>query len=222
MPIQAVIFDMDGVLVDSEEYWWQSRVEFADKLGKHWSFDDQRTAMGRNTLEWAQVMQERLETDIPLEEIVEQVRAGVIARLEARLPVLPGALESVRIAASAYRVALASGSPKLVIQRVMSLMGLDRAFEVIVYGDDMPHGKPAPDVYLETARQLGLEPIDCVGIEDSANGLRALKAAGMYVIAVPSPGFPLLDEVLALAHRVLPSLNEFSVDLVRDIDAANA
>jgi HAD superfamily hydrolase (TIGR01509 family) len=213
---------MDGVLVDSEEYWWQSRVEFADKLGKHWSFDDQRTAMGRNTLEWAQVMQERLETDIPLEEIVEQVRAGVIARLEARLPVLPGALESVRIAASAYRVALASGSPKLVIQRVMSLMGLDRAFEVIVYGDDMPHGKPAPDVYLETARQLGLEPIDCVGIEDSANGLRALKAAGMYVIAVPSPGFPLLDEVLALAHRVLPSLNEFSVDLVRDIDAANA
>lgn len=222
MPIQAVIFDMDGVLVDSEEYWWQSRVEFADKLGKHWSFDDQRTAMGRNTLEWAQVMQERLETDIPLEEIVEQVRGGVITRLEARLPVLPGALESVRIAASAYRVALASGSPKLVIQRVMSLMGLDRAFEVIVYGDDMPHGKPAPDVYLETARQLGLNPTDCVGIEDSANGLRALKAAGMYVIAVPSPGFPLLDEVLALAHRVLPSLTEFSVDLVRDIDAANA
>lgn len=222
MPIQAVIFDMDGVLVDSEEYWWQSRVEFADKLGKHWSFDDQRTAMGRNTLEWAQVMQERLGTDIPLEEIIEQVRRGVIARLEARLPVLPGALESVRIAASAYRVALASGSPKLVIQKVMSLMGLDRAFEVIVYGDDMPYGKPAPDVYLETARQLGLEPTDCVGIEDSANGLRALKAAGMYIIAVPSPGFPLLDEVLALAHRVLPSLTEFSVDLVRDIDAANA
>jgi HAD superfamily hydrolase (TIGR01509 family) len=222
MPIQAVIFDMDGVLVDSEEYWWQSRVEFADKIGKHWSFDDQRAAMGRNTIEWARVMQERLQTDMPLDDIIEQVRSGVIARLEARLPVLPGALESVRTAASAYHVALASGSPKLVIQKVISLMSLERAFEVIVYGDDMPHGKPEPDVYLETARQLGLEPSACIGIEDSANGLRALKAAGMYVLAVPSPGFPLMDDVLALADRVIPSLEAFSVDLIRDIEAANS
>lgn len=222
MPIQAVIFDMDGVLVDSEEYWWQARVEFADKIGKHWSFDDQRSAMGRNTVEWAQVMQERLQTDVPIDDIIEQVRGGVIARLEARLPVLPGALESVRTAAAAYRVALASGSPKLVIQKVMSLMGLERAFEVMVYGDDMPHGKPSPDIYLETARQLGLEPRACIGIEDSANGLHALKAAGMYVIAVPSPGFPLMDEMLAVADRVIPSLEAFSVDLVRDIEAASA
>lgn len=222
MPIQAVIFDMDGVLVDSEEYWWQSRVEFAEKIGKHWSFDDQRAAMGRNTVEWAQVMQERLQTDLPLFEIIEQVRGGVIARLEARLPVLPGAIEAVQTAASAYRIALASGSPKLVIDKVMSLTGLDRVFEKIVYGDDMARGKPAPDVYLETARQLGLEPSNCIGIEDSANGLRALKAAGMYVIAVPSPGFPLMDDVLALADRVIPSLEAFSVDLVRDIEAASA
>jgi HAD superfamily hydrolase (TIGR01509 family) len=222
MPIQAVIFDMDGVLIDSEEYWWQSRVEFADKIGKHWSFDDQRVAMGRNTVEWAQVMQERLQTDIPLFEIIEQVRGGVIKRLEARLPILPGALQSVRIAASAYRIALASGSPKLVIDKVMSLTGLDRAFEKIVYGDDMSHGKPAPDIYLETAHQLGLTPQDCIGIEDSANGLRALKAAGMLVIAVPSPGFPLMDDVLAIADRVIPSLEAFSVDLVRDIESANA
>lgn len=222
MPIQAVIFDMDGVLVDSEEYWWQSRVEFANKIGKHWSFDDQRAAMGRNTVEWAQVMQERLQTDVPLFEIIDQVRGGVIARLEARLPVLPGALASVHIAASAYRIALASGSPKLVIDKVMSLTGLDRVFEHIVYADDMPHGKPAPDVYLETARLLGLEPSDCIGIEDSANGLRALKAAGMYVIAVPSPGFPLMDDMLALADRVLPSLEAFSIELVRDIEAASS
>jgi beta-phosphoglucomutase-like phosphatase (HAD superfamily) len=178
--------------------------------------------MGRNTVEWAQIMQERLQTDLPLFEIIDRVRGGVIARLEARLPILPGALQSVRVAASTYRIALASGSPKQVIDKVMALMGLDRVFEKIVYGDDMAHGKPAPDVYLETARLLGLEPSDCIGIEDSANGLRALKAAGMFVIAVPSPGFPLLDDVLALADRVIPSLEAFSIELVRDIEAANA
>jgi HAD superfamily hydrolase (TIGR01509 family) len=217
MAIQAVIFDMDGVLVNSEEYWWQSRVEFAEKLGKHWSFDDQRAAMGRNTIEWAQVMQERLQIDMPVDEIIEKVRGGVLTRLEKHLPILPGALEAVHAAALEYRVALASGSPKLVIDTVMSLTGLNQVFEHLVYGDDMPQGKPAPDIYLETARRLGLDPASCVGIEDSSNGLRALKAAGMHVIAVPSPGFPLTDDVLSLADRVLPSLEQFSVELVREI-----
>lgn len=219
MPITAVIFDMDGVLVDSEEYWWQSRVEFAEKLGKHWSFDDQRVAMGRNTLEWARVMQERLQIDMPLDDIIEQVRGGVIARIEQRLPVLPGALEAVHTAASAYPVALASGSPKLVIDTVMRLTGLDRVFQHIVYADDMPNGKPAPDVYFETARRLGVPPENCLGIEDSANGLRSLHAAGMYAIAVPSPGFPLTDDLLALADHVLPSLESFSVEMIRSIEA---
>jgi HAD superfamily hydrolase (TIGR01509 family) len=221
MPIQAVIFDMDGVLVDSEEYWWQSRVAFAEQLGKVWSFDDQRTAMGRNTVEWAQVMQERLQIEMPREEIIERVRGGVIARLEQRLPVLPGALEAVQKAASAYPVALASGSPKLVIDTVMQLTGLDRVFQHIVYADDMPHGKPAPDVYFETARRLEVAAENCIGIEDSGNGVRALHAAGMYIIAVPSPGFALSDDVLALAHRTLPSLESFSVELVQEIEAAH-
>jgi HAD superfamily hydrolase (TIGR01509 family) len=189
-------------------------------LGKHWSFDDQRAAMGRNTVEWARVMQQRLQIDMPLDEIIEQVRGDVIARLEARLPLLPGALEAVHTAASAYRVALASGSPTQIIDKVMRLTGLGSVFEVMVFGDDMAHGKPAPDIYLETARRLALEPAECVGIEDSANGLRALKAAGMAAIAVPSPGFPLPDEVLAIADRVLASLESFSVELVREIETA--
>ena len=220
MPIQAVIFDMDGVLVDSEEYWWQARVAFAEQLGKIWSFDDQRAVMGRNTVEWAQIMQERLGIEMALDEIIEQVRGDVIARLEAQLPLLPGALDAVQTAATAYRVALASGSPTPVIDKVLSLTGLERVFEVVVYGDDMTRGKPAPDIYLETARRLGVDPAVCIGIEDSANGLWALKAAGMYAIAAPSPGFPLPDDVLALADRVLPSLEAFSVQLVREIEAA--
>jgi HAD superfamily hydrolase (TIGR01509 family) len=215
MPIEAVIFDMDGVIVDSEEYWWQSRVEFAEKRGLTWSFDDQRSAMGRSTIEWARVMQERLTLDMPLEAIMSEVIAGINARLEARLPVLPGAVEAVQASAAAYPVALASGSPTSVIREVMKLTGLDQVFRFTVFGDDMQNGKPDPEIYLTTAQKLGVDPARCLGIEDSGNGLRALKAAGMYAIAVPSPGFPLSDDLLALADRALGSLTEFSIELVQ-------
>ena len=215
MPIEAVIFDMDGVIVDSEEYWWQSRVEFAEKRGLTWSFDDQRSAMGRSTIEWARVMQERLALDMPLEAIMREVIAGINARLEARLPVLPGAVEAVQASAAAYPVALASGSPTSVIREVMKLTGLDQVFRFTVFGDDMQNGKPDPEIYLTTAQKLGVDPARCLGIEDSGNGLRALKAAGMYAIAVPSPGFPLSDDLLALADRTLGSLTEYSIELVQ-------
>lgn len=218
MPIQAVIFDMDGVLVDSEVYWIQSRQEFAHSIGKTWTLEDQRLAMGRNTVEWAQVMQERLHLDMSLDEIIEKVKGRVMAHYEQRMPVLPGAMEAVQTAAQEYRIALASGSPKDLIDHVMRLTGLDRVFEFIVYADDMPNGKPAPDVYLETARLLNVLPAECVGLEDSVNGVRALHAAGMRIIAVPSPAFPLPEAVAALAHCVLPSLESFSLDLVRSLD----
>ena len=183
MPIEAIIFDMDGVIVDSEEYWWQSRVEFAQKRGKVWSFDDQRTAMGRSTIEWAQVMQERLALDLPLDDIMREVIAGVNARLDARLPVLPGAVEAVQAAAAAYPVALASGSPTSVIEEVMRLTGLDQVFRLVVYGDDMQHGKPDPEIYLTTAQKLGVDPANCLGIEDSATGCARSKRRGWS----PSP-----------------------------------
>jgi beta-phosphoglucomutase-like phosphatase (HAD superfamily) len=167
MPIEAVIFDMDGVIIASEDYWWESRVEWATALGKTWTHDDQRASMGRNTVEWAEVMRDRLQLDgMPLPQIMADVTGLVVRRIEAHLPVLPGALEAVLTAASRYRVALASGSPTAVIQKVMTLTGLDKIFEVMVFGDDMPRGKPFPDIYLEAARQLGVEPIHCVGIED--------------------------------------------------------
>lgn len=215
--IEAVIFDMDGVIVDSEEYWWQSRVEFAQKRGLDWSLDDQRLAMGRSTIEWARVMQERLALDLALEDIMREVIAGVNRRLEARLPVLPGAVEAARLSASAYPVALASGSPTQVIDEVMKLTQLDQVFPIMLYGDDMDRGKPDPEIYLKTAARLGIDPANCVGIEDSGNGLRALHAAGMHAIAVPSPSFPLSADLLALADRVLGSLTEFSLDLVREL-----
>jgi HAD superfamily hydrolase (TIGR01509 family) len=216
MGYDAVIFDMDGVLVDSETCWMESRVEFAASLGKDWTLDDQHAVMGRNTVEWAAGMRDRLALeDMPLDVIIEPVRAGVVRQLEAHLPLLPGAIEAVQTAASRYPVALASGSPTLVIDTVMRLSGLERVFEVKVYGDDIARGKPAPDIYFEAARQLNARPSRCIGIEDSANGLRALHAAGMASIAVPSPGFSLPPDVLALAGRVLPSLEFFSLALLK-------
>lgn len=220
MPVEAVIFDMDGVLVDSEVYWAKARQEFAVDLGKTWSNDDHHSVVGRNTIEWAKIMQERLllHDTMPINDVIDNMLARMKAHYEALLPVRPGAIEAVKLAAQHYRVGLASGSPTALIQHVTKLTGLDQIFEVMVFGDDIPRGKPAPDIYLEALRQLGVEPSKAVGIEDSANGIRSLKAAGMYVIAAPSPEFPLPPEILALANHKIDSLEEFSLELVQSLD----
>lgn len=214
MPIKAVIFDMDGVLVDSEVYWLQSREEFARDLGKVWTDADQRKAMGRSTIEWARVMQEILNPPMTLDEIMADVIRRVMAHYEQRMPARPGALAAVHLAAQHFQVALASGSPTAVIDHVLTLTGLNTVFETVVYGDDMKHGKPAPDIYIETMKRLNVTPDVSVGIEDSGNGIRSLKAAGMYAIAAPSPAFPLSDEILQLADAHIASLEDFSLELV--------
>jgi len=216
-PVQAVIFDMDGVLVDSEVYWQESREDFARAIGKTWRAEDQHQAMGRSTIAWAQLMQERLAISMPVDDIITDMKARVIAHYEQRVPLLPGALEAVKKTAGAYKVALASGSETSIIKLVMERTGLGEIFDVVVYGDTVPRGKPSPDIYLETARRLGVLPESAVGIEDSANGIRALKAAGMYAIAIPSPSFPLPDEILNLANVILPSLEAFSVEIIDDL-----
>lgn len=218
MPIEAVIFDMDGVLVDSEIYWEQARKEFARDLSKVWTDEDQRLAMGRNTVEWAHVMQERLGLNKGIDDIIGDVIQRVIAHYEEWMPIRPGALEAVQLATQHYRVALASGSPTPIIKRIMQLTELDQVFEVIVYGDDIPNGKPAPDIYLETLRQLGVKPENSVGLEDSPNGVRALKAAGMFAIAAPSPGFPLPGEIVQMADAVIESFDDFSLKLIQSLE----
>lgn len=216
--LHAILFDMDGILVDSEAYWYQSRIDFATERGLAWTMDDQKAAMGRNTVEWAAVMRERLHLADPLETIMADVMNRVIGRLEARLPLLPGALEAVHTAAAYRRVGLASGSPTPVIETVMRLTGLGEVFEVMVMGDTISHGKPHPAIYFAAAERMGVEAARCVGIEDSGNGVRALHAAGMYAIAIPSPGFPLAAEVLALVQRHLPNLTAFTPGLLSEIE----
>jgi len=203
--------------MDSEACWFESRIEFAERFGKIWTMDDQRVAMGRSTIEWAEVMRERLSLDLTLDQIMEEVITLVMDRLGERLPVLPGALEAVKLTATRYPIALASGSPTRVIDHVLNITGLHKVFQAVVYGDDMTRGKPDPEIWLTAADKLGVDVTLCAGIEDSGNGIRSLRAAGVYTIAVPSPGFPLSPDVLALADRVLPSLEHFTLDLLDDI-----
>ena len=218
MPIEAIIFDMDGVLVDSEVYWDKSRVEFAKDRGKTWTDEFQRLAMGRSTVGWAQVMQEKLQLDESIDEIIAEMKARVIAHYEKRMPTRPGAIESVHHMKQHYRVGLASGSPTEIIKAVMRITGLDQVFEVMVYGDGIARGKPAPDIYLEAMAQLGVTAPVTVGIEDSANGLRSLKAAGILAVAAPSPDYPLPADILALGDAHISTLADFNIDLIRQIE----
>ena len=218
MPIEAIIYDMDGVLVDSEVYWDKSRIEFARDRGLVWTDEFQRLAMGRSTVGWARVMQEKLTLDEPIDTIIAEMKARVIAHYEARMPARPGALESVAHMKRHFRVGLASGSPTDIIKAVLRITGLDQIFEVMIYGDEVPRGKPAPDIYHEALKQLGVAPAVSLGIEDSANGLRSLRAAGMFAVAAPSPDYPLPDDVLALAHAHISTLEDFNIKLVRRIE----
>ena len=214
MAVQAVLWDMDGVLLDSEACWYESRIEFAARLGKPWTMDDQKLAMGRSTIEWAHVMQERLNLSMALDQIMDDVITLVMAKLGEQLPILPGAVEAVKLSASRYPIALASGSPTRVIDHVLKITGLRSVYQTVVYGDDMQRGKPDPEIWLTAAAKLGVDVTQCAGIEDSGNGVRSLQAAGSYIIAVPSPKFPLAPEVLALADTVLPTLEHFTLDLL--------
>ena len=213
--VGAVIFDMDGVLIDSEPVWNRVRQKLAAEHGRIWDDDLQRACMGRSTVEWAEVMRTGIPLRMTVPEVIEVVVARMVEEYERQLPLLPGAVEAVRRMAAAFPVALASGSMTTLIHHVLRASGLEQVIPVVVLGDTIPRGKPAPDIYLEAARRLGAAPEHCAGIEDSANGLRALRAAGMKAVAVPSPEYPLAEDVLALAHLRLRTLDELTVDAVK-------
>jgi beta-phosphoglucomutase-like phosphatase (HAD superfamily) len=217
--IEAVIFDMDGLLVDSELYWERARVEVAIEHDKSWTETDQRAMMGVSSREWAEYMIRRLELDMSIPEIQEVIVTKMAGYYAERLPFLPGALDAVRLAGQHWRTALASGSHQDLIEIVTRHPGLNGRFDLIVSGDEVPAGKPAPDIYLETARRLGVEPRHAVCLEDSANGILAGKRAGMRVIAVPSREYPPPAEVLSEADCVLGSLLEFSQALIDRISS---
>jgi HAD superfamily hydrolase (TIGR01509 family) len=206
--ISAIIFDLDGVLLDSEQVWDEVREQLVRERGGRWHEQAQREMMGMSSTEWARYMHDQLGVPDPPEEISAEVVRRLEDRYRERLPLIEGAVEAVERLAANWPLGLASSSNRELIDLVLDLGGLARFFRVTVSSEEVARGKPAPDVYLEAARRLGAPPERSVAIEDSENGIRAGKAAGMRVIAIPNPHFPPAEEALALADVTLGSLAE--------------
>jgi HAD superfamily hydrolase (TIGR01509 family) len=213
--IEAVVFDLDGVLVDSEHVWDEVREELARERGGRWHARAQADMMGMSSTEWARYMHDVIGLSEPPEEINAEVVRRMRLRYDEDLPLLPGAVDAVRRVAVTFRLGLASSSNRPLIDAVLAATALDEVFEVTVSSEEVARGKPAPDVYLEAAQRLDLEPAACAAIEDSANGIRSARAAGMRVLAIPNARYPPPEDALALADEVLPSLDELTVERVR-------
>lgn len=201
------MFDLDGVLVDSERMWDEVRQAFAAEHGGRWLPESTRAMQGMSTPEWA----DYLVSTVGVELSPEKAAAGVIDEMADRYaagpPVIPGAVEVVRKVADRYPVAIASSSPPVLIRAFLEATGLTPVVPVALSSEQTGAGKPNPDVYLAAARELGVEASECAAVEDSTNGLRAALAAGMTVFAVPNPHFP-PDEAVLAAVRVLSSIAE--------------
>ncbi|MGZ4398987.1 MAG: HAD family hydrolase [Gaiellaceae bacterium] len=212
--IEVIVFDMDGVLVDSEERWNDARHALALEHGLPFPKSAQRDMMGMSSDEWSTYLHER----VGLPESPAEISAEVVSRLEElyrrRLPLFPGAVEAVRRMATGFRLGLASSANRELIDLVLELAQISDCFEQTVSSEEVGRGKPAPDVYLEVLRRLGVTPGRAAAIEDSHNGLLAARAAGMRVIAVPNPAFPPGPEVMGAADEVIGSLEELTGDLV--------
>ena len=212
--IRAVVFDLDGVLVDSEPVWEQVRRGLVAERGGHWAPDAQRRIMGMSTQEWARYLSEDLGVGLPPEQVAELVIDRMAARYTERVPFMDGAVDAVHRFAARWPLGVASSSPPRLIETVLRFAGLRSCFSVVMSTEQVARGKPAPDIYLAVTAGLGFPPSDCAAVEDSSNGLRSAAGAGLRVIAVPQPRYPPDAEALARASLVLPSLDELTTDAV--------
>jgi HAD superfamily hydrolase (TIGR01509 family) len=216
--IRAVVFDLDGVLVDSEHVWDAAREELARERGGRWHEGAQRDMMGMSSKEWSRYMHETIGVPDPPEEI----SAEVVRRLEQiyrrQLPLIDGAAEAVERLAAHWPLAVASSSNRPIIDLVLELSGLARFFSTTVSSEEVPRGKPAPDVYLEAAKRLEVDPAACAAVEDSHNGILSAKAARMRVIAIPNQRYPPAEGGLAAADAVLASIHELTPEAVEGLD----
>lgn len=212
--IDAVLFDLDGVLVDTEPWWDEVRLAFAEAHGRAWGTADQHAVMGANSRGWAAIMRERLALpELDADVIEDAIVDGVLAHYRnGPPPRVAGAAETVRRIAASRPVAIASSSHPAVIRAAVDALGLHGVFGAIASSDEVTHGKPAPDVYLLAASRLGVEPGRCLVVEDSVNGVRAGKAAGMTVVLVPSASVPPADGARELADLVLDRLADLDPD----------
>jgi HAD superfamily hydrolase (TIGR01509 family) len=213
----AIIFDLDGVLLDSEQRWNEAKEALVREAGGTWLEEAPEVMMGMSSPEWSAYLRDDLGVQRDLDAINDDVVRRMHESYEDGLPLLPGALETVRALAARWPLGLASSSNREIIDVFLERSGVGDLFGATVSSEQVERGKPAPDVYVETARRLGVDPRACVAIEDSANGLRAAHAAGMPVVAAPNPHYPPGDDALALAAAVVDGVGDVTTELVASL-----
>jgi HAD superfamily hydrolase (TIGR01509 family) len=212
--IKAVVFDLDGVIIDSEEVWEEVRRGYVAGFGKQFLPDTQDRMMGMSTLEWSRHLAEEVGVPRTPAQVADDVLGQMAARYRSDLPLIPGSVDAVRRLGERFTLALASSSSRVLIDQVLATAGLTDAFTVTLSTEEVPRGKPAPDVYLAAADKLGLPPADCAAVEDSSNGLRSAGAAGLAVIAVPHGVYPPAPDALAMASLTVTSIDALTADEV--------
>jgi HAD superfamily hydrolase (TIGR01509 family) len=212
--IEAIVFDLDGVLIQSEEVWDEVREAYVRERGGRYDDEVQRAMMGMSSPEWSRYLHEVAGVPDEAEEINAEVVRRMLAAYRVHLPLIDGAVDAVRRLSTRYPLGLASSSNRALIDAVLELAGLTPYFAVTVSSEEVARGKPAPDVYLEAVRRLDAEPSACVAVEDSHGGIRAAKAAGMRVIVFPNPSYPPDAASLELADVIVHSLDELRPELL--------
>jgi HAD superfamily hydrolase (TIGR01509 family) len=212
--IEAIVFDLDGLLIESEEVWDAVREAYVRERGGRYDDEIQRAMMGMSSTEWSRYLHETAGIPDEPDEINAEVVRRMLAAYRHHLPLVPGAVEAVRRLAARFPVGLASSSNRELIDTVLEVAELEPYFTATVSSEEVARGKPAPDVYLEAARRLGVAPERCAAVEDSHGGIRSATNAGMRVVAIPNPSYPPDDEALALADVTIGSLDELTVDVV--------
>jgi HAD superfamily hydrolase (TIGR01509 family) len=212
--IDAVVFDLDGLLLDTEQVWDEVREQLVRERGGRWHDRAQADMMGMSSKEWSRYLHEVLGLAEPPEELNRLVVERMQERYRAGLPLVDGAVEAVRRIGARWPLGLASSSNRPLIDLALEEMGVADLFRATVSSEEVERGKPAPDVYLEAARRLGVAPGRAAAVEDSESGIRSAQAAGMRVVAIPNRHFPPGEDALSLANVRLESLAELSLDVV--------
>jgi HAD superfamily hydrolase (TIGR01509 family) len=212
--IGAVVFDLDGVILESEEIWDDVRERYVRDRGGRYDDEAQRAMMGMSSTEWSRFIHEELGVEATPAEINADVVELMIARYREQLPLIPGAREAVERMARVFPLAIASSSNRPLIAVALELAELTELFRATVSSEEVDRGKPAPDVYLEAARRLGVEPERSAAIEDSHSGIVSAQTAGMTVVAIPNRRYPPDADALDKADVVLESIAQLTPDMI--------
>lgn len=212
--IEAVVFDMDGVIVDSEPVWQEVRVALVSDYDRVWTDQDGDACRGRSSEEWSARISERIEEKLSPDEVFAEVLNRMLSAYEATLPLFPGAVDAIYQVATGYPVAVASGSPSPLIGLVLERSSLREVCSAVGYGDEVEHGKPAPDVYLDVLGRMGASPSSAIGVEDSESGLRSVLSAGMHAVAVVSADYRLPDDLVERTVLQLRSLGDLTLPIL--------